>query len=210
MKIADVKMLKNALVNTADLIVASEAELTKIDTLIGDGDHGIGMKNGFSALKILLLDQDFGYPYDLFHAAGLCLLKNMGGTSGVLFGTLLIGGLNGIKDKKFLNAKDILYFFEIGYQEISRRGKAKLGDKTMVDALYPAIEYMKQSLSDDITIYNLLNSAYEGALAGVENTKDMLPRQGRSKNFREKALGYPDPGAVSISLFFKGMSEGLG
>lgn len=209
METVDTEALKHALINTSELIVDSEPELTEIDTVIGDGDHGLGMKNGFNSMKEMLELEDFDSPYDLFHACGICLIKNMGGTSGVLFGTLFIGGLNLIKNKQALSCTDIVDFFDKGYGEICRRGRAKLGDKTMIDALEPAIKGMRGIATDETNMHDLLFVGYKGALAGVENTKKMLPHQGRSKNFREKALGWPDPGAVSVSLLFKGMSEGV-
>jgi len=203
------KELKPALIHVCDLIVASEPLLTEIDTIIGDGDHGTGMKHGFTELRKVLLDREFADVYDLFRESGVELVKTMGGASGVIFGTMFIGGHDSVEGKEQVNADDLISFFEEGANTISRRGRSKPGDKTMLDALTEAVLSMKQARNRTGDISEILASAYEGALRGVENTKNMTPRLGRSKNFREKAIGYPDPGAVSVSIIFKGLYEGI-
>lgn len=209
MKLAYATDLKTAMINAADAIIAAEPELTRIDSVIGDGDHGIGMKTGFSVLRENLLETSFTTPYALFHAAGLCLVKCMGGSSGVLFGTLFISGLDVIQDKEALNAADITAFLTKGIQGIIRRGRAKAGDKTMVDALLPAQAEMELALKSSDDIGQVLKAAESGALNGVEATKNMVSRLGRSKNFREQAIGWPDPGAISVSILLGGLAKGL-
>lgn len=206
---ADTAALKAAVLAAADAIIAAEPELTRIDMVIGDGDHGIGMKTGFSAIKRELEKTDYPTPYALFHACGLCLVKSMGGSSGVLFGTLLIGGLEAIRDKDTLDGADMCAFLCGGIDAVVRRGKAKAGDKTMVDALLPAKDYMQAALNETRDIDKILAAGEAGALAGVEKSKDMLPRLGRSKGFRDSALGWPDPGAVSVSVLLGGLKKGL-
>ena len=206
---ADTAALKAAMLTAADAIIAAEPELTRIDKVIGDGDHGIGMKTGFTAIRRELQKTDYSSPFDLFHACGICLVKNMGGSSGVLFGTLLIGGLETIKDKNILDGRDMYTFLSGGIDAVVRRGKAKAGDKTMVDALLPAKEDMQKALNETCSIDRILAAGETGALRGVELTKDMLPRLGRSKGFRENALGWPDPGAVSVSVLLGGLKKGL-
>ena len=209
MRLADTESLKSAMINASEAIISAEPELTRIDSVIGDGDHGIGMKTGFSVLRENLLANSFSTPYELFYESGLCLVKCMGGSSGVLFGTLFISGLDVIKDKKALNGVDIVAFLTKGINGIIRRGKAKAGDKTMVDALLPAQSAMESALKNTDDIGQILKAAETGALQGVEATKNMAPRLGRSKNFREKALGWPDPGAISVSILFGGLAKSL-
>ena len=206
---ADTAALKAAMLTTADAIIAAEPELTRIDMVIGDGDHGIGMKTGFTAIRRELEKTDYPTPYALFHACGLCLVKSMGGSSGVLFGTLLIGGLEAIKGKYTLDGGDMCAFLCGGIDAVVRRGKAKAGYKTMVDALLPAKEEMLRALETTRDIDKILAAGEAGALSGVEASKDMLPRLGRSKGFRESALGWPDPGAVSVSVLLGGLKRGL-
>ena len=206
---ADTIALKAAMIAAADEIIAAEPELTRIDMVIGDGDHGIGMKTGFTALKRELLANDYDSPYALFHACGLCLVKSMGGSSGVLFGTLLIGGLEAIRGLDSLDGAAMFALLGGGIDAVIRRGKAKAGYKTMVDALLPAKEHMERALRDTDEVGPVLQAAEAGALEGVEATKSMLPRLGRSKNFRESAIGWPDPGAISVSVLFGGLARAL-
>lgn len=201
--------LQSALICASKQIIDAEPYLTEIDTIIGDGDHGTGMKYGFTALGKTLQESSYATPYDLLHDSGLCLVRNMGGASGVLFGTLLIGGLDFIKEKNELNGTELVTFFSHSVASVQKRGRTNLGDKTMVDALVPAVQAMQQELKISDKIEDILLAGYQGALEGVEKSKQMLPRAGRSKNFRERAVGYPDPGAVSVSIIFKGLCDGL-
>ena len=207
MNTADTRALQDMMIVAADAIVAAEPELTRVDMVIGDGDHGIGMKNGFSALKRMLQEERYSNPYELFHACGLCLIKSMGGSSGVLFGTLFVGGLDAIQGLSALDGRSFCAFLFGGIEAVIRRGKAKAGDKTMVDALLVAKSRMEEILPVNQDICEILTAAEQGALEGMEATKAMLPRLGRSKNFRETALGWPDPGAVSVSVLFGGMRK---
>lgn len=201
--------LQKALLHVCDLVVASEPMLTELDSIIGDGDHGTGMRDGFSELKANLAECSYDTIYDLLRASGMQLVKTMGGASGVIFGTLFIGGYEVVDGKAAIDADDLLHFFEESARTISRRGRCQAGDKTMLDALLAAIDAMRRTRGESAEIDDLLNAAYRGALDGVEQTKTMTPRRGRSKNFREKAVGYADPGAVSVSIIFKGLSEGI-
>ena len=209
MQTADTSALKTALIAAADAIIAAEPELTRIDMVIGDGDHGTGMKTGFTALKRELAARDYPSPYELFHACGLTLVKSMGGSSGVLFGTLFIGGLEPIRALASLDGAAMYAWLSGGIDAVIRRGKAKAGYKTMVDALLPAKAHMEQALSTSADVGAILKAAEAGALEGVEATKAMLPRLGRSKNFRETAIGWPDPGAVSVSVLFGALARAL-
>lgn len=209
MNTVDAEGLKKALLCAADEIIAAEPELTRVDSVIGDGDHGTGMKTGFTALKREMGSQRYATPYELFHEASLCLVKCMGGASGVLFGTLLLGGLESIEGLTELDGKQLCAFLCGGIDAVQKRGGAKAGDKTMVDALLPAKEAMECRAKSGADVREVLKAALDGALKGVESTKGMLPRIGRSKNFREKALGWPDPGAISVSILFRGMMDGL-
>ena len=190
-----------ALRSACSEIIAIEEQLTRLDTLIGDGDHGLSMKKGFSELADMLNSQSFECAYDLFYNSGVTLLRSMGGASGVLFATLLIGGLACIRDKMRLDPDDLTAFFEMSLAAIEKRGRTQVGDKTMVDALAGAVSDMKSA--DGLLSWSEM--AWLGAKRGAEGTAKMLPRAGRASNFREKALGYPDPGAVSVSAFFYGI-----
>jgi dihydroxyacetone kinase-like protein len=197
--------MKKLLLRVCAEIVKNEPFLTGADTVIGDGDHGAGMKRGFGSLGAMLEGRDFTTLAELFKAAGLEILKTMGGASGVIFGTLFTGGLDGLGDRRELGAEELREFFRRGMEAIMKRGKAPLGGKTMLDALSPALRRMEEAGGNDIVL--TLRAGYEGALAGAEATRDMQSMVGRSRNFRN-TRGYPDPGALSLSLIMKALSEG--
>ena len=212
MKEINIPMLRAALLHVCDLIIDSEAMLTELDTIIGDGDHGVGMRDGFLELQELLETQSFSSLYDLMICSGLALVKAMGGASGVIFGTLFIGGHDALISPKgkhllVMDAEVLRNFFRLSAQSIARRGRTKPNDRTMLDALTHAVGAMDQADTTDVLL--LLQCGWEGACRGVEATKNMRPQIGRAKNFRDKAIGYPDPGAVSTSIIFKGLYEGI-
>lgn len=201
------EQLRIALLNVCDKIVKAEPLLTELDTIIGDGDHGFGMRTGFSAMTKQLSDNTYATPYDLLHESGMTLIKVMGGTSGVIFGTLFIGGLSHIENKETLTLADLAAYIDGGTKAIAKRGKVTRGDKTMYDALIEASLALTASAEAGVSIEEGFVKATAAAKQGVENTKAMMSRKGRSKNFRDKTVGHPDTGAVSTSMIFEALSE---
>ena len=213
MKYLTTELFTEALRHVCDLVIASEPMLTELDNIVGDGDHGDGMRDGFTELKAVLNSGiTFSNLHELTRTTGMALVKSMGGASGVIFGTLFIGGHDAVvgEDGTFLDSLDadgVRRFFRASAESISRRGRAKANDRTMLDALLHAVDAMEQCPEADVAL--LLKAGWEGACQGAEATKQMLPRLGRSKNFRTHVLGYPDPGAVSTSIIFQGLYEAV-
>lgn len=199
--------LQEMLLKVSEKIIASEPLLTELDTIIGDGDHGFGMRIGFSAVAKELTGRTYPSPYDLLKETGITLIRVMGGTSGVIFGTLFIGGLSSLEGKETLSIQDFADYIDAGAKSIARRGHTSRGDKTMYDALIEASESLSASASSKESFETAFEKAYEAAKQGVENTKSMLSKKGRSKNFKDKTLGHPDTGAVSVSLIFEAFHE---
>lgn len=192
---------------SARLIIEKEPYLTEIDSVIGDGDHGEGMKRGCEALIKLLEANQYDYVDDLCYAVSIELIRTMGGASGIIFGTMFFGGIDCLGHQKDVTASQLADYFCDGEQEIERRGKSKPGQKTMLDALYPACMEMKKAASETENIKEVLTRGYKAAIQGVEDSKNLCSRIGRSKNFKEKTLGLPDPGAVSVSFWFEGFQS---
>ena len=192
---------------SARLIIEKEPYLTEIDSVIGDGDHGEGMKRGCEALIKLLEANQYDYVDDLCYAVSIELIRTMGGASGIIFGTMFFGGIDCLGHQKDVTASQLADYFCDGEQEIERRGKSKPGQKTMLDALYPACMEMKKAASETENIKEVLTRGYKVAIQGVEDSKNLRSRIGRSKNFKEKTLGLPDPGAVSVSFWFEGFQS---
>lgn len=191
----------------ADLIIEKEPYLTEIDSVIGDGDHGIGMKRGCEALKKLLENKKYSYVDDLCYGVSTELIKTMGGASGIIFGTMFFGGLSRLSHREYAEARELSGYFMEGEQSIERRGKARPGQKTMLDALYPACIAMEHAADQSADVVFLFKAGYEAAAQGAEDSRMLKSRMGRSKNFKEKTLGLPDPGAVSASLWFQAFYE---
>ena len=199
--------LQEALLHVCDVIIDAEGMLTELDTIIGDGDHGIGMKTGFSALRTLLQGERFTDTFTLLKESGLMLIKVMGGTSGVIFGTMFIGGLSAVKDKDPITVQDFAQYIDLGTKAISIRGKVDRGAKTMYDALAEARDSMLKAAAENADVHAFFLAGAEGAERGAEATKPMQSRMGRSKNFRDRTVGHPDSGAVSTSLIFRALSD---
>ncbi|MCB6202100.1 dihydroxyacetone kinase subunit DhaL [Extibacter muris] len=197
---------RNMLLYIADKIIAGKPYLTEIDSVIGDGDHGIGMAGGMQkAKKKLLRMEDETNAYAVFEAAGNAMLMSMGGASGVIFGSLFLAGAKGMKPKEVLTAADVAKMERMSLLAIQERGKAEVGDKTMVDALAPAVEAMEKTASG--SLLNMLKAAEEAARQGMEDTKKYVAKFGRAKSLMERAIGHQDAGATSVWLIFQGMRE---
>lgn len=197
---------KDMLLYIADKVIAKKPYLTEIDSAIGDGDHGIGMAGGMQKAKDKLMELDpNGNVYSVFETAGKAMLMSMGGASGVIFGSLYLAGAKGMEAKAELCAADLAAMERKSLMAIKERGKAEVGDKTMVDALEPAVLAMETN--KEKTLLEMLKAAEEAAKQGVENTKDYVAKFGRAKSLMERAIGHQDAGATSVWLIFQGMRE---
>ena len=198
--------VRNMLLYIADKIIAKKPYLTEIDSAIGDGDHGIGMAGGMRKVKKKLLAmQGETNVYKLFEAAGTEMLMSMGGASGVVFGSLYLAGAKGTEAQDFLKAEDLARMERRSLEAIRERGKAVKGDKTMVDALLPAVEALEKNKEEPLL--QALQAAETAALQGVEDTKGYMAKFGRAKSLLERAVGHQDAGATSVWLIFQGMRE---
>lgn len=197
---------RNMLLYIADKIIANKPYLTEIDSAIGDGDHGIGMAGGMQKAKRKLLKlEEQENVYHIFEEAGQAMLMSMGGASGVIFGSLYLAGAKGMESKKVLTAFDLAEMEEKSLAAIQERGGAQVGDKTMVDALAPAVEALKKNA--DLGLLEMLKQAEEAARIGMEDTKKYVAKFGRAKSLLERAVGHQDAGATSVYLIFQGMRE---
>ena len=205
MKELTVEQTKEMMRHVADKMIESKAMLCEIDGNIGDGDHGLGIERGFASVKQFLQDKNPETIYDVFTGTGMAMMNSMGGASGVIFSAIFMGIAQQPKEDT-LSSNVFVGMCESGLKKIKVVGKADKGDKTMIDALEPAVEAMKKA-PKDCEFPELLQIAYEAALQGVEDTKKYTAKFGRAKFLGERALGHEDAGAVSVSIIFKSMSE---
>ena len=201
----DFRTAKAMLLRVADAVIDAEPMLTKIDSDIGDGDHGIGMKGGLKRAhtELMLLD-DSENAYAPFSAAGSAMLMNMGGASGVIFGSMLMAGAADQPPKAALTAQDFAEMMGRSLEAIQSRGHAQVGDKTMVDALSPAVDAMRRCAGQGIPA--MLRAAEQAAHAGMESTRNFEAKFGRAKT-QGTTIGLQDAGAASVWVIFKAMAD---
>lgn len=196
---------KAMLLSVAEAVVEAEPMLTKVDSAIGDGDHGIGMKGGLKKAHVELLKlADGDNAYVPFSVAGNAMLMSMGGASGVIFGSMFMAGPKGEEPKKALDAADMARMMRKALAAIQERGHAQVGDKTMVDALEPAVVAMEANASKGMLA--MLRSAQAAAEAGVESTKNFEAKFGRAKT-QGTTIGFQDAGATSVWVIMKAMAD---
>jgi len=180
--------------------LAAKRELLKrLDAALGDGDHGTSVSAAFSAAaeEIAALEQPSAS--DVWLAAAKAMLNRMGGASGALYGSFFLKGVPALREKDSLNKSDVDEVFRAGLQAVQARGKAKVGDKTMVDALAPAVT----AFASAEQFADGWRRAAEAARRGAESTRMLSARQGRAKYLGERARGHIDPGAASIAIIFE-------
>ncbi|SDN01890.1 dihydroxyacetone kinase DhaL subunit [Fictibacillus solisalsi] len=191
--------LKTALLNTADQIEKQKDKLTDLDREIGDGDHGINMSRGFTAVKKELEDKDsFADLGELSKLVGMTLIKTVGGASGPLFGTVFVKFATKWNGKSSVEGDELYEGFKEAADGVAARGKSKAGQKTMLDVWEPFTNALK---SDEP-----LETVIEKALA---DTKELKAEKGRASYFGDASKGLQDPGALSSSILLRQITEVL-
>ena len=147
---------------------------------------------------------------DLLQGIGWAVMGVDGGAAGPLFGSLFMSMADAAGDGAALDASGVATMFEAGLAGVRKRTKAQPGDKTMIDALVPAVEALRAAADDGVDVPAALMQAADAARQGAESTKTMQARFGRAKNIGEKSVGEQDPGATSVALVFRGFSQGVG
>ena len=193
---------------TAGGIEEHAAARTKLDSAIGDGDHGTNMNRGFKAavqrLDGLEGDQDFG---SLFKAIGMALIGKVGGASGPLYGSLFLGMGKELGDATEVEDDRLAAALRAGYDSVVARGKAQLEDKTMLDAWHPALEALDAALAGGKELGPALDEAASAAEAGMKATIPMIARKGRASYLGERSRDHQDPGATSTHLILKTLAD---
>ncbi len=182
--------------------------LTKLDSEIGDGDHGNNMNRGFQASIERLQDADLSTPADVLKAVSMALISKVGGAAGPLYGTAFLRASTALADKEEVSAEDVAEALEAALGGIKQRGKAEVGDKTIVDALEPAVEAAKEA-ADEGSVAGVFRSAAEAAKEGAESTVPLTARRGRASYLGARAAGHQDPGATSTYMLLDAAARTL-
>ncbi len=183
--------------------------LTKLDSEIGDGDHGNNMRRGFAAVLDRLKDAQLSSPADALKAVSMALIGKVGGAAGPLYGTAFLRASAALSGDE-VSPQDAASALEAALGGIKQRGKAEVGDKTILDALAPAVEAAKEAAgSEDATVAAVLRAAAEAAEKGAESTVPLTARKGRASYLGARAEGHKDPGAASTQLLLDAAARAL-
>jgi len=189
-----------------ELVIKDQVELTELDSAIGDADHGINMARGMNAVIDKL---DGGQPArvnDLFKTVAMTLVMSVGGASGPLYGTFFLRFAGATGPAIELDAEALHTALRAGLTGVVERGKAKPGDKTMVDALSPALDAMEAVIKKGGDLVAAVTAGRDAAAAGRDATVPMVARKGRASYLGERSAGHMDPGAASMSMLFDALA----
>lgn len=191
----------------AHVIEHHKEQLTELDAAIGDADHGINMDRGFKKITNILpsfADQDIS---SILKTVGMTLISSIGGASGPLYGTWFLRASKVTNGKQELTAADLLELLKSGLDGVIERGKAQLGDKTMVDVLYPAVTAFEQAIRDNSNTVVALQASVTAAEQGLKQTIPMLAKKGRASYLGDRSIGHQDPGGTSAYWMLRSLLE---
>jgi dihydroxyacetone kinase-like protein len=194
----------------AAAVAEHKVELVRLDTAIGDGDHGTNMDRGMR--KVLeringLEGADIGAT---LKAVGMALVSSVGGAAGPLYGTLFLQMGSATAGRDSLDLEGWTTALDAGAKGVQTRGKAQPGDKTMLDALLPALEALRSAAADGATLPDALARSAGAARAGMEATIPLEARKGRASYLGPRSVGHQDPGATSTHLLLEAAAEAAG
>ncbi|GAA1722797.1 dihydroxyacetone kinase subunit DhaL [Microbacterium paludicola] len=188
--------------------VAAQAEyLTQLDSAIGDADHGTNLKRGMAAVAPKLEGAESLSA--LLKAVGMTFISKVGGASGSLYGSFFLEVSKALPDAAEAEASDVEAALRAGVASIVARGKAEPGDKTMLDALQPALDALGASLAGGGSLVEAAGAAAKAAAEGRDATEPLVARKGRASYLGERSAGHLDPGAASSALLLEALAEAL-
>jgi dihydroxyacetone kinase-like protein len=197
--------VKAMLLLACERVIAAEPQLSEADRNLGDGDHGLGMQRGMTAAKEKLEAGDVESIEKAFSAVGMAMMSSMGGASGAIFGTFFRNGGKALAGKDTFDAAGLAAFLQAGVDGVKQRGGAAVGDKTVVDAMQPAAE--KAAEVSTQALPQAIDAVAAAALAGLEASKAMVAKFGRAKTLGEACVGFPDAGAMSVTVIIGAMKD---
>lgn len=201
----DNEVIRNWLERATAVIEEHTAELNELDRQVGDGDHGTNMARGFRAALAAMVDDDS--PAQNVKHVGMALVSNVGGASGPLFGTFFLRA--GQTWAVPVSTASLARAVRLGLDGVVTRGKAAVGDATMVDALAPAAQSLEDSAAASVELHEAISAAVAAAHEGAQSTKPLVAKRGRASYLGERSVGHLDPGAVSASLLVSTLSADL-
>jgi dihydroxyacetone kinase-like protein len=191
----------------AAVLEANKAYLTELDSPIGDADHGANIARGFATIVSKLptvADKDIG---QLLKMTGMTLMSAVGGASGLLYGNFFLKAATVASNKTEVTASELVQLLEAGQDGVVQRGRAVVGDKTMIDAWTPAINALREAVNAGQALPTALTAAVAAAEAGMKSTIPLQARKGRASYLGERSIGHQDPGATSTHLILQALLD---
>lgn len=195
------------LASIADVLHENRTYLTELDSAIGDADHGINMDRGFSAVKGKFPSMESMDMAGQLRTVGSTLVSTVGGASGPLYGTAFLRAAGAVANKQELSPADVVAMLDAFTGGVVARGKAQPGEKTMVDALTPAMAAAHQALNDGASLAEVTQRAAVAAEEGMKATIPLLATKGRASYLGERSIGHQDPGATSSWLILRSLAK---
>lgn len=196
--------LKQRVYNACECVRSAEGELTEIDAKFGDADHGYTMSKIVNTIEKTLKEAD-GNIKEMLDDTAMAVMVLNGGSAVPLWNTWLDGWQEGAPERDEMTVAEIKAMFQTAFETLDDFSGAKVGDKTLMDALIPASETIAAYTGDSED--ELFKLAAEAAVAGAENSKNFKSKFGRAKSYGDQTIGTPDAGAVSMSRFFVGLAK---
>ncbi len=194
----------------AAVVEESHRELTKLDSAIGDGDHGTNMRRGFEAVLEKLGESPPNSPSDVLKSVAMTLISKVGGAAGPLYGTAFLRASSAVAGKEDITPTDVAEALEAALGGVKQRGKAEPGDKTMIDALEPSAAAAKEAADSGDGSAQVLRAAAAAAAEGAEVTIPLTAKRGRASYLGPRSAGHKDPGATSTALLLAAAARSLG
>ena len=204
MEVLKLEQMRSWILTTAAAIEKNSTLLSDLDAAIGDGDHGANMSRGFTAVAKKLETAQSADIGALFKTVGMTLISTVGGASGPLYGGFFLELGRQTAGKQEVDSAAVASMLQAGLDDIKKRGKAELGDKTMVDALTPAVEAMRSAGNG---LAEATRTAAATARDAAEKTTPLLARKGRASYLGERSIGHQDPGATSSAILLESLAE---
>ena len=183
--------------------------LSRLDSATGDGDHGVTMKRTADVILESVANCEVKAIGPMLESVGWNVMSVDGGSTSPLLGSFFMGMSEAVGARESLVAAEVGLAFEAGLAKFRAQTAAQVGDKTMVDALVPAVDALRRAAEEGLDIKQAFARAADAAARGAESTKDLQAKFGRARNLGARTLGHVDPGATTISILFAGFRDGL-
>jgi phosphoenolpyruvate---glycerone phosphotransferase subunit DhaL len=193
----------------ADDVVAAKDQLTELDATIGDGDLGVTMTLGFNAVKEDLASAHPSNPQEVLRIAGKAFADKAASTFGTLMAAMFMRAGEAVKGKECIGAAEFASMLRAAAEGVQKRGKAKLGEKTVLDALFPAVEAAERASASGQGLSQCVDEALAGARQGAEDAVKMRSQAGRASWFGDRTIGVKDPGAAALVIMLDSIAKSV-